>query len=157
MTEPNDRAVIGNNSEASATDIVNVKQLENVLRVCRAEYNAGAQVKRHANEKIRDERNDFKLRNADVYEEINAIMHSAKERMQQKLRSSENYTKAEEEKRDGSLRMKAALKKLKDAGGDVQAFKIANKMADMDPVEREEFFDAIDLYAKGLRLWGDGF
>ncbi|KWT72383.1 hypothetical protein APY04_0177 [Hyphomicrobium sulfonivorans] len=153
----NPRVAIGNNSGAAATDVVNVTNLENVLRVCRAEFNAGAQIKRHANEKIRDERADFRARHTDVYEEINAIMLSARERLQQKLRNSENYRQAEDEKRDGSLRMKAAMKKLKDAGGDVQAFKIANKMADMDPVERGEFFDAIDLYAKGLRLWGDGF
>lgn len=150
----NERVTIGNNSGAAATDIVNVTQLENVLRVCRAEYNQAAQSKRHANEKIRDLRNDFKLSQVEQYETINAILTSAREKLAMKLRGLEGYSEAEDDKRDASLRMKAALKKLKDAGGDPQAFKIMNKLGDMDAVEREEFFDRIDMYCKAMRLWG---
>jgi BMFP domain-containing protein YqiC len=150
----NPRAVIGNNSGTAATDIVNVSQLENVLRICRAEYNQAAQSKRHANEKIRDLRNDFKVSQAEQFETINAILTSAREKLAEKLRTLAGYVEAEEDKRDASLRMKAALKKLKDAGGDPQAFKIMNKLGDMDAVEREEFFDRIDMYCKAMRLWG---
>lgn len=154
----NPRAVIGNNSGSSESDIVNETRLANVLRVGQAEYNQAAQAKRHAAEKLRDERNDFKLEQAPVYEEIYAIMSAAKDRMTAKLRARDGYARAEEDKRDASLRMKAALKKLKDAGVDIHAFKIANKMGvEMDAVERQEFFDKVDMYAKGLRLWGHDF
>lgn len=153
----NSRAVIGNNSGAAATDIINLTELEKIIRVCRAEYNQGAQAKRHAAEKLRDLRNDFKVSQAEQFETINAILTSAKEKLAEKLRGLDGYAAAEEDKRDASLRMKSALKKLKAAGGDPQAFKIANKLGDMDPVEREEFFDAIDMYAKALRLWGADF
>jgi len=153
----NPRAVIGNNSGAAATDIVNVTELEKVLRVCRAEYNSASMDKRHAAEKLRDLRNDFKVSQAEQYDTINAILTSAKEKLAEKLRGLNGYSAAEEAKRDASLRMKAALKKLKSCGADPQAFKIANKLGDMDPVEREEFFDAVDQYCKALRLWGSDY
>lgn len=156
MTDSNPRATIGNNSGADATDEIeqlDEATLEKVVRVCKAEYNKGAQAKRHANEKLRDLKGDFKTAQAPVYAEIDAIMSSARERLKSKLETVPGYTQAEEDKRDASLTMKAALKKLKDSGVDVQAFKIANKMADMDPEERKEFFDAIDMQCKVMRLW----
>lgn len=155
MTLSNPRAVEGNNSANTESEVINEAELEKVMRVCQAEYNRGSQDKRHAAQKMRDEKRDFRAEQAAVYEEIDAIMASARDRMATKLRTREAYAQAEEDKKDASLRMKAALKKLKDAGCDPQAYKIANKMAEMDSVERGDFFDRIDLYCKALRLWGN--
>jgi hypothetical protein len=150
---PNPRAVAGDNSgQTEARQAENA--LECILRVCRAEYNAASQDKRYANEKMRECKNEFKESNASAYAAIDSIVRAAREELTGKLRELDGYEDAEEAKRDAALRAKAALKKLKDAGIDVQAFKIANKMAEMDAHEREEFFDAIDKHCKALRLWG---
>jgi len=154
MTALNPRAKVGDNSGNTKPEPVSVAQIENVVRVCQAEYNSASQDKRYAAQTMRDEKRAFRVEHASVYEEIDAIIHSARERMNGKLRARQAYAQAEDDKKDASLRMKAALKKLKDAGLDPAAYKIVNKMAEMSDVERDDFFDNIDIYAKALRLWG---
>jgi uncharacterized protein (UPF0335 family) len=144
-------AGIGHNS--GYIDLSKESEIEKVVRVVKAEYNSAAAQKRDANGVMRDEKRAFQAENASVYEEINAIMESARDRMKTKLRNREAYQKAEDEKRDASIRMKAALKKLKAAGLDAAAFKQMLRMAEMDEEERKDYFDSIDLYCKVARLW----
>lgn len=134
-------------------DVINETALANTLRVCQAEYNRAATDRREATAVMRDEKRAFQKVNAEVYAEINAIMESARERMKDKLRACPAYEQAEQDKKDAALRMKAVVKRLKGAGIDVAAFKQVLRMSELDRYEREEFFDAIDIYAKALRLW----
>lgn len=142
---------IGHNS--GCAEIVNETEVANLLRVAKAEYNSAAADKREATGVMRDEKRAFQKANAAEYEAITAIMEAARERMKGKLRTLPTYSDAEEQKRDASIRMKAVVKKLKDAGVDVAAFKQALRMGDMDIYERQEYFDAIDIYCKALKLW----
>lgn len=141
-------------TDNAGPQIVNETEVANTLRVCQAEYNRAAADKREAAGVMRDEKRAFTKEHAAVAEEINAIMEAARERMKDKLRVKPAYSKAEADKSDAALRMRAVVKKLKDAGVDVAAFKQALKMGEMDRFEREEYFDNIDIYVKALRLWG---
>lgn len=140
-------------TDNAGPQIVNETEVANVLRVCQAEYNRAAADKREAAGVMRDEKRAFTKEHAAVAEEINAIMEAARERLKGKLRNKPAYSQAEADKSDAALRMRAVIKKLKDAGIDVAAFKQALKMGEMDVFERQEYFDSIDIYAKALRLW----
>jgi uncharacterized protein (UPF0335 family) len=140
-------------SDNEPVDLSKPAEIEKVIRVAKAEYNTAASIKREAAGTMRDVKRDFQKSNAAVYEEIDAIMSAARDRLKGKLRSLPDYQQAEDDKRDASQRMKAVVKLLKDRGIDVAAFKYALKLADMDQVEREEHFDNVDIYAKVLRCW----
>lgn len=143
---------IGHNSGAM-NSIDDEAELEKIIRPAKAQYNMAAAEKREATGVMRDEKRDFQKNNEEVYAEINAIMESARDRMKSKLRNRPSYQEAEERKRDASVRMKAAVKLLKENGVDVAAFKQALRMADMDEVERQEYFQAINTYCSVLHLW----
>lgn len=132
---------------------INETEVANVVRVCMAEYNTAAMHRRDANATMRDEKRAFQKKNAEAYEAIQSVLESAREKLKEKLRAQESYAKAEDDKRDAALRMKAAVKKLKAAGIDPAAFKVMLKMADMDEVERTEWFDMVDILCKAARLW----
>lgn len=134
-------------------EAIDERALSNVLRVCQAEYNRAAADKREAIGVMRDEKRAFQKGHAEAYEAIQSILNAAREDLKGRLRNSESYARAEEDKRDAALRMKAVVKKLKSQGVDVPAFKQALKMAELDIVERQEHFDNIDIYCKVLRLW----
>lgn len=140
-------------SDNEPINLMSEAEIEKVIRVAKAEYNSAAEIKREATATMRDEKRAFQKEQASVYEEIDAIRVAAMDRMKGKLRSRPAYRQAEEDKRDASQRMKAVVKMLKDKGIDVAAFKEALKMAEMDEIERQDHFDAIDIYCKVLRLW----
>jgi uncharacterized protein (UPF0335 family) len=140
-------------SHNEPVNLTNEAELEKVIRVAKAEYNSAADIKREAIATMRDEKRAFQKANAASYEEITAIMDAARDRLKGKLRLSDSYRKAEDEKRDASARMKAVVKMLKEKGIDVAAFKQMLRMAEMDEIERQEYFDSIDIYCKVSRLW----
>lgn len=128
-------------------------ELEKLLRVSKAEYNRAAMDRREATATMRDVKRAMQRDKAAVFETISRIMEAARDDMKAQLRESDDYSQAEIDKRDASLRMRAVIKKLKDAGVDIAAFKQVVKMEEMDSIERGEHFDAIDRYATILRLW----
>lgn len=155
----NPRAVIGSNS-GNTSDVGGIDMtpaLAQALQNLKSKYNRAALDKRHANEKIRDQKRDFKAANPDVYDAIESIRKSAIEKMHAKLAEKPEYTAAVNDRRNAADRMKEVVKLAKEHGIDMQAFKIVMKMADLDEVERAEFFDAVDMYATGLRLWGESY
>lgn len=140
-------------SDNEPVDASKPAEVEKVIRVAKAEYNMAASIKREAAGTMRDLKRGFQKSNAAVYDEIDAIMSAARDRLKGKLRSIPEYQQAEDDKRDAAQRMKATTKLLKDKGIDVPAFKFALKLAEMDQTEREDHFDNVDVYSKLLRLW----
>lgn len=60
---------------------------------------------------------------------------------------------AEEDRKAASAGMRDVLKDAEALGVDPVALRAAVHLGDLDPIEREERFDAIDAYAKAMRLW----
>lgn len=131
----------------------NSSPLESVLHTVKARYNSAAQDKRNAAAKMRDFRKDFKGKNPDLFEALSKAKADAANALLTALRSEPGFKEAEQLKRDGAAAQKEAIALAKERALDMRAVREVLKMAEMDPVECEEYFDRVDQYAKALRLW----
>lgn len=127
--------------------------LEGALRVVKARYNAAMQDKRNAAAVIRDLKADFKLANAEQFEALNKAKQDAKDALHEALKQHPGFIEAEALKAEAAAAMKEAIKLAKEKGLDLGALRQVLRMDEMDVIEREEYFDRIDQYAKALRLW----
>lgn len=148
------RAVGGSNSAPMGVDAIDENKLTALLRQLAAAYNGAVLRRRHAAEKMRDEKRDLKTRETEVFDTIEAIRKSALEKMKIKLRERPAYVAAEKEKIEAAAEVREATTLAKENGIDVAAFKMALRLEQLDIVERQEHFDNIDIYAKCLKLWG---
>ena len=154
MVETNPRAVIGSNSGNTSALLGNEARVENLVRQLMRDYKTALSDKKAAAEVMREEKHEARTQEEGFFAGLDAARQGALETVRNKLRARPRYQQAEKEKADASSAAKAALKQARDAGVDPAAFKIVVKMSEMDPFEREEHFDSIDLIAKYARLWG---
>lgn len=152
---PNPRVAIGDNQPPAP--ITDEHVLVGLLRSFQVPFNKAAMQKRHAAEKMRDQKRDFQSANPDVYDAIESMRESALEKMKEKLRARPEYVAAETDKTAAAKVMRDTMKEAKAAGIDTKALRFALKLQDMDLQERKDHFDAMDIYAKALKLWGDGY
>lgn len=128
-------------------------KLAGALHTVKARYNMAAQDRKNAAAVIRDLKADFKAANPEKQELIDKLKAEAREAMADAMRLHPGYIEAEIMKANAAKAMKEAIALGREYGLDMPALRQVLKMAEMDIVEREEYFDAVDMYAKALRLW----